>query len=42
MTVKQWQTDIVLKDKTNVYNNSAVTEILQEYLAVKAELDQIK
>ena len=42
VTVKQWQTDIVLKDKTNVYNNSAVTEILQEYLAVKAELDQVK
>ena len=38
--VKQWQTDIVFKDKHHVYNNPAVTEILQEYLAVKQELNQ--
>ena len=33
-TVKQWQTDKVLKDKHRVYNNAVVTQILQEYLAL--------
>lgn len=34
-TVKQWQTDQVLRDKYRVYNNPAVTAILQEYLTLK-------
>ncbi len=36
--VKQWQTDLVFKDKRKVYNNPAVTEILQEYLRIKKEM----
>ena len=34
-TVKQWQTEIVFKDKHHVYNNPAVTEILQKFLTLK-------
>ena len=37
-TVKQWQTDLVFKDKHNVYNNATITEILQEYLRIKAAM----
>lgn len=37
-TVKQWQTDIVLRDKHRVYNNAAVTAILQEYLSLKDQV----
>lgn len=37
-TVKQWQTDLIFKDKYRVYNNPTVSAVLHEYLALKDQI----